>query len=188
VQYTLDQPVLHQPGEHWEYHDGGPQVLSALIGLACGMDIEEFADQYLFGPLNIKDYRWQRSLGGYPNGSWGLAMTSRDLAKIGYLYLNDGLWEDVQILPPDWAARSTQRYFQVPDPLEPWDLYYGYLWWVHGDGPVAAHGYKGQFIYLISEHDLVVVITGNIPDSEFVRPQLMIRDYIIPAVNSSINK
>jgi CubicO group peptidase (beta-lactamase class C family) len=58
----------------------------------------------------------------------------------------------------------------------------GYSWWLHEDGLYAAHGMKGQFIYVIPECDLVVVITSNIPDAEFARPQLLIRDYIIPAV------
>jgi CubicO group peptidase (beta-lactamase class C family) len=182
VQYTLDQPVIHQPGTTWFYSNGGPHVLSALIASACRTDTQEFADQYLFGPLGITEYRWGRAIDGYPNGGWGLALTPRDMAKIGYLYLREGVWEGKQILPKDWVESSSQRYFQVPDPLEPWDLDYGYLWWVHGDGPYAAHGTKGQFIYVFPEKDLVVVITGNIPDSEFVIPQQLIRNYLIPAV------
>jgi CubicO group peptidase (beta-lactamase class C family) len=182
VQYTLDQPVVHQPGTTWFYSNGGPHVLSALIASACETDTQEFADQYLFGPLGIRDYRWQRSIDGYPKGGWGLAFTPRDLAKIGYLYLNEGVWDGSQILPENWVKDSSTIYFRVPDPLEPWDLYYGYLWWIHGDGPYAAHGTKGQFIYIIPEKDLVVVITGNIPDSEFVLPQQLLRDYLIPDV------
>jgi CubicO group peptidase (beta-lactamase class C family) len=58
----------------------------------------------------------------------------------------------------------------------------GYLWWSHEDGPYAAHGMKGQFIYVIPESDLVVVFTSNITDAKFAHPQLLIRDYIIPAV------
>jgi len=182
VQYTLDQPVIHQPGATWFYSNGGPHVLSALIQSACGVDTQEFADKHLFSLLGIKNYRWQRALDGHSNGGWGLAMTPRDMAKIGYLYLRDGAWDGEQILPKDWVMNSSTVYFQIPNPLEPWDLYYGYLWWIHGDGPYAAHGTKGQFIYLIPEKDLVVVITGNIPDSDFVIPQQLIRDYLIPAV------
>jgi len=184
VQYTLDQPVIHEPGSTWFYSNGGPHVLSALIQEACGMDTHDFADKHLFGPLGIEEYRWQRAIDSYPKGGWGLAITPRDLAKIGYLYLRDGAWEGKQILPKDWVKASSTVYFQVPDPLEPWDLYYGFLWWIHGDGPYAAHGTKGQFIYLIPEKDLVVVITGNIPDSEFVKPQQLIRDYLIPAIDT----
>ena len=187
VQYTLDQPVTHQPGTTWFYSNGGPHVLSALIATACETDTQEFADQHLFGPLGITEYRWGRSIEGYPKGGWGLALTPRDLAKIGYLYLRDGVWEGKQILPEGWVQESTKSYYQVPDPIESWDLYYGYLWWIHGDGPYAAHGTKGQYIYIIPEKDLVVVITGNIPDSEFVIPQQLIRVFLIPAVGDLQN-
>jgi CubicO group peptidase (beta-lactamase class C family) len=182
AQYTLDEPLIYPPGESWFYSNGGPQVLSALINQACEMDTLEFADQYLFKPLGITNYHWDLNVEGNPNGSWGLELTPRDMAKFGYLYLHDGVWEGEQILPPDWVAASIRRYHKVPDPLEPWNFYYGFLWWVHGDGFYAAHGYKGQFIYLAPEQDLVVVITANISDKDFAHPQKLIRDYLIPAV------
>jgi len=182
TQYTLDEPLIYPPGESWFYSNGGPQVLSALISQACEMDTLDFADQYLFTPLGVSDYQWQRSLSGHPNGSWGLELTPRDMAKFGYLYLHDGIWDGEQILPSDWVKLSRISYHQVPDPLEPWDLSYGFLWWIHGDGFYAAHGYKGQFIYLAPDQDLVVVITANIADNDFVQPQMLIRDYLIPAV------
>ena len=183
VQYTLDQPLIYPPGSTWFYSNGGPQVLSALISNACEMDTIDFADQYLFEPLGISNYQWERGLNGHPNGSWGLELTPRDMAKIGYLYLHDGVWDGEQILPPDWVTLSTTRlYHRVPNPLEPWYLYYGFLWWIHVDGFYAAHGYKGQFIYIAPEYDLVVVFTGNITDQQFVIPQKMIREYLIPAL------
>lgn len=182
AQYTLDQPLIYQPGESWFYSNGGPQVLSALISQACEMDTIDFARMYLFDPLGIKNFRWERGPNGHPNGSWGLELSPRDMAKFGYLYLHDGLWDGEQILPPDWVELSRFSYHQVPDPLEPWNLYYGFLWWIHGDGFYAAHGYKGQFIYLAPEQDLVVVITGNLSDEEFVQAQELIRNYLIPAV------
>ncbi len=72
AQYTLDEPLIHPPGESWFYSNGGPQVLSALISQACEMDTVEFTDQYLFKPLGITNYRWERNEEGNPNGSWGL--------------------------------------------------------------------------------------------------------------------
>jgi CubicO group peptidase (beta-lactamase class C family) len=188
IQYTLDQPIFFEPGESWYYSNGGPHVLSALINKACGVDTEEFAHQYIFTPLGIEDYRWQRVHPDYPVGSWGLSMAPRDLAKFGYLYLRNGIWDGEQILPENWVDLSSQPYFQIPDPFEPWDLHYGYLWWVHGDGFYAAHGIAGQFVYLHPEMDLVVVITGSISDNEFVEPQLLIRDYIVPALGVEIDQ
>jgi CubicO group peptidase (beta-lactamase class C family) len=182
VGYTLDQPVINEPGTTWSYSNGGPHVLSALIQRACGENTLNFAQEHLFGPLDISEYRWQKGHNGYLNGSWGLALTPRNLGKIGYLFLNGGVWNGQQIIPEDWVEKSTDPYYSVPDPLEPWGLEYGYLWWLHKDGPFAAQGTKGQFVYIIPDQDLVVVITANIPDDEYVLPQQLIRDYLIPAV------
>lgn len=107
------------------------------------------------------------------------------MAKFGYLYLMGGEWDGQQIISADWVAASTKRYVQVQEPLEPWDLYMGYMWWLHEDGLYAAQGMKGQFVYVIPELDMVVVITANIPDSEYHEPQLLIRNYIIPAANAT---
>jgi CubicO group peptidase (beta-lactamase class C family) len=182
VQYTLDQPVVSEPGTEFYYSSGNAHVLSAIIQETSGLNTLDFAQLYLFEPLGISDIRWKTDLEGIPKGGWGMAMTPRDMAKLGYLYLNQGMWDGRQIIPAEWIAASTERYVQVPEPLEPWGLYMGYLWWIHGDGPYAAHGTKGQFIYVIPESDLVVVFTGNITDAKFAQPQLLIRDYIIPAV------
>jgi len=184
VGYTLDQPMVSEPGTEFFYSSGNAHVLSAIIQEASGLNTHEFAQLYLFDPLGISNVRWKTDLEGIPKGGWGMAMTPRDMAKLGYLYLNGGEWDGRQIIPAEWIKASTERHIQVPEPLEPWDLYMGYLWWLHEDGPYAAHGTKGQFIYVIPESDLVVVFTGNITDAKFAQPQLLIRDYIIPAVTA----
>ncbi|MFC1975769.1 serine hydrolase domain-containing protein [Chloroflexota bacterium] len=185
VQYVLDQPMYTEPGTEFYFSSGNAHVLSAIIQEASGLDTRDFAQLYLFDPLGISDMKWKTDLDGIPKGGWGLAMKPRDMAKLGYLYLNQGRWDGRQIIPAEWIKASTERHIRVPEPLEPWDLYMGYLWWLHEDGPYAAHGMKGQFIYVIPESDLVVVFTSNITDAKFAHPQLLIRDYIIPAVTTA---
>ena len=182
VQYVLDQPMYSEPGTEFYYSSGNAHVLSSIIQEASGLNACDFAQLYLFDPLGISDVRWNTDLDGIPKGGWGMAMKPRDMAKLGYLYLNQGVWDGRQVIPAEWIEASTERHIQVPEPLEPWDLYMGYLWWLHEDGPYAAHGTKGQFIYVIPELDLVVVFTGDITDARYAQPQLLIRDYIIPAV------
>jgi len=182
VQYVLDKPMYIKPGTAFHYNSGNAHVLSAIIQETSGLNTQDFAQQHLFDFLGISEIKWQRDIDGISIGGWGLKMTPRDMAKLGYLYLNQGRWDGRQIIPTEWITASIKRYVQVPEPLEPWDLYMGYLWWLHEDGLYAAHGMKGKFIYVIPESDLVVVITANISDDKFAQPQLLIRDYIIPAV------
>lgn len=185
VQYTLDQPSYTEPGKEFLYNSGNAQIFSAIIQDISNMDTRDFAQKYLFGPLGIERYRWQTDVTSIPKGGWGIAMTPRDMAKFGYLYLIQGEWDGQQIVPVEWIAASTERYVQVQEPLEPWDIYMGYMWWLHEDGLYAAQGLKGQFIYIVPQSDLVVVITANIPDSRYHEPQMLIRDYIIPAVTTA---
>jgi len=186
VQYVLDQPMYTNPGTQFNYSSGNAHVLSAILQGTSGMNAEEFAQKYLFNYLGIDDVEWKKDNLGISKGGWGMRMKPRDMAKIGYLYLNKGMWDGTQIIPADWIEASTQRrYIQVPEPLEPWDVYMGYYWWLHDDGLYAAHGMKGQFIYVLPEQNIVVVFTSHLPDSKFSQPQQIIREYIIPAVKST---
>jgi CubicO group peptidase (beta-lactamase class C family) len=188
IQYVLDQPMYTKPGAEFYYSSGNAHLLSAIIQETSGLNAHDFGQKYLFDYLGIDDFSWKKDISGISKGGWGMKMKPRDMAKFGYLYLNRGVWDGQQVIPSEWIEASTKRHIQVPEPLEPWDLYMGYLWWLHEDGIYAAHGMKGQFIYVIPEFDMVVVITSHIPDAKFSQPQMLIRDYIIPAVKSTANK
>jgi CubicO group peptidase (beta-lactamase class C family) len=184
VQYVADLPMTADPGTVWNYKSGDLHLLSAIISSACKMSTDDFAKKYLFDPLGMATVPWRADPQGVNFGWVGMEMTPRDMASFGLLYLNDGVWDGQQILPTGWVKDSTQRYQKVPKPLEPWDLYYGYTWWIDGDGPYyAAHGYGGQFIWVLPEQDMVVVITRDptTPDSELVWPEELLRTYIVAA-------
>jgi len=188
VQYVLDQPMYTESGTQFTYSSGNAHVLSAIIQSTSGLNAFEFGQKYLFDYLGIEDVEWKKDILGISKGGWGMRMKPRDMAKIGYLYLNQGMWDGKQIIPASWIETSTRsRYIQVAEPLEPWDVYMGYLWWLHEGGLYAAHGMKGQFIYVLPGQNLVVVITSHIPDSKFSQPQQLIRDFIIPAVKPISN-
>jgi CubicO group peptidase (beta-lactamase class C family) len=149
------------------------------------MGTHDFAITYLFEPLGITNYEWETDPEGTPIGGWGLWLTTRDLAKLGYLYLKEGRWADQRVIPADWVRKSAQETIQVDQHLEPWSLGYGYGWWVHEIGAYAAHGRGGQFIFVIPDLDLVVVITSWLEGGDFVDAELLVRDFIMPAVVSS---
>jgi CubicO group peptidase (beta-lactamase class C family) len=185
VQFVLDRPMAEEPGTRFDYNSGNTHVLSAILQETTGMTAMEYARQLLFDPLGITKVGWTADRNGINIGGWGIQMLPRDMAKLGYLYLHDGVWEGQQLIPADWIEASTKKQVRVPDPLEPWDLYMGYGWWIHEYGPYAAHGMAGQFILVVPELDMVVVFTSRLPESQFVEPQLLLRDYIMPAAVSS---
>jgi CubicO group peptidase (beta-lactamase class C family) len=125
---------------------------------------------------------WPSDPQGYLTGFGGLKLPARDLAKLGYLYLNGGRWDGVQVIPANYVRAATQRQSRPP-PSGPFDGY-GYQWWVtseHGHPSFLAVGYGGQFVQVIPDLDLVVVITSDAANRRW-DAQNLVGDTIIPAV------
>jgi len=182
VSFVLNRPLIHVPGEEYDYSTGYSHVLSAIIERSTGIKLDQFVNEKIFLPLGVQHYYWPKDINGIPYGGNGVRLMPRDMAKIGYLYLRKGRWENKQIVPEEWVLESSQNHIQMKYIT---DYYYGYHWWVHPDGRYAAVGYAGQWIFVIPEHDLVVVFINNFDESDswqLTTPERLLQTYIIPAV------
>jgi len=180
VQHVLDLPMIAEPGTRFEYCNGGSFLLSAIIQETTGQTALDYAREHLFGPLGITDVDWPANPQGI-NIGWGeLRMKPHDMARFGYLYLRNGRWQGQQIVPAGWTAASTRSYIDAT--LQDG---YGYQWWVDGTGYYMALGYAGQFIFVIPDLDLVVVFVSDLEDADFYIPQILLSEYIVPAIGSS---
>ena len=155
IKLILDRPMAHPPGTYFLYSGLDSHLLSAIIQNKTGMTSEEFAVQYLFDPLNITDYLWWKHQIGISMGQTGLWLRPLDMVKIGYLCLNNGLWNTTRIVPEEWIQESFQDY----RPGEKnWG--YGYQWWInHNRNYFRAGGLGGQTIGVKPDSNLVIVIT-----------------------------
>lgn len=182
VQYVLDKPMIQTPGAMYNYGDGAPFLLGAILSKATGMSTLEFATEHLFDPLNITDVYWENNGDQYFAAS-GLHLRPRDMAKIGYLFLNDGKSGDEQIISQDWVRESTQTHLSGSGFMAGDEFYvdgYGYLWWTYPEsGVYYASGLYEQRIYVCPELDLVIVFTSHNNGGE-VTPRLLFQ-YILPA-------
>ena len=106
VKFILDRPMASAPGDVFNYNSGGPHLLSAVITKLTGKSASDYAKAKLFGPLGISTWNWRRDPQGISTGGYGLALQPRDMAKIGYLYLRRGQWEDKQLIAPEWVDRA----------------------------------------------------------------------------------
>lgn len=163
VRYVLDQPMAHAPGEVFNYNSGNSQLLSALITRATGLRAEKFAAQALFGPMGITDYDWNVDSQGLSTGGFGLQMTTRDMAKLGQLYLQDGVWDGKRLLPAGWTDRP--RHARVPMNLgTPDEFFYADGWWVVPKrGLQMLAGFNRQIVLVQPSTGLVAVSTGRAP-------------------------
>ncbi len=156
IQFALDKPMESEPGSNFAYSDCITHLLSAIIREKTGMNTENFAKQYLFDPLNITEYLWWVDPSGLSMGADGLWLNPYDMLKIGYLYLNLGKWNDLQIIPSDWVLKSIQNYSP-----ELGGYGYGYQWWLDiNNDYYYADGWGGQHIIIKPNRDLVVVFTA----------------------------
>ncbi|OLS27624.1 MAG: 6-aminohexanoate-dimer hydrolase [Candidatus Thorarchaeota archaeon AB_25] len=179
AQYVLDRPMAYEPGSAFYYNSGNSHLLATIINVTTGMTPLAFADQYLFGPLGITTRFWLTDPLGINFGGSNLALKPRDMAKIGLLFINNGTWDDQQIVSADWVNRSSQGpqtpYYQVS---------YGYQWWIDDDdGWYSGRGYNGQYIYVVPEYDILVVFTSDNEDGPYEYDWL-VADGIIGAVTN----
>jgi CubicO group peptidase (beta-lactamase class C family) len=175
AKFVLDIPMAYQPGQRFNYSSGDSHLLAAILQKKTGTDLYDFARAQLFVPLGIRDPQWERDPAGIPIGGWGLQLTPREMAKLGYLYLHNGSWDGKQIVPASWVQSSTR-----PHSSPNGELKYGYQWWVSPPGGwYAALGRFGQCIFVVPSLDLVVVFTAHIESND--READLLVKYIMPA-------
>ncbi len=172
VQYVIDRPMTKEPGTTFNYTSGGSELLAYIFQKETGQDIEKYGEKYLFTPLGIEHY-WKRSPLGVVDTEGGLFLSGSGLAKLGYLYLHDGVWEGKQIVSKEWVKESVTPYIDAGEGFK-----YGYKWWLLPQGGRyiwMGRGFGGQHLMVFPEKDLIVTFTGwsilkdPSPDQEFVK-------------------
>lgn len=157
----------------------GPDIFSGILVKATAKPLLDFAKENLFEPLGITvdnnitfnskeeqlDFNkstnisgWVSDSKGINTGGWGLTLSATDMAKIGQLYLNDGIWNGKQIVSKTWIEESTKEHSR-------WDklnIPYGYLWWISDDN---NHGYSamgdgGNTIFVNKDKKMVISIAS----------------------------
>lgn len=188
IGFILGRPIVAKPGETWNYNGGNTQLLAEIIRLVSGQSIDEFAKKELFIPLGINNFEWISLTKNMPAAASGLRLRSRDLLKIGLLYMNDGVWNNRQLLNPDWIDLSLNPAITQLSTKDK-NAGYGFQFWTSRetiDGRaidiVEAKGNGGQRIFLCKSLGLLVVITAgnyNNWDIKNDSKELLLK-YIIP--------
>lgn len=179
----------------------GPDILSGILGKVTGESVINFAQENLFVPLGIvvekniifhsKEEQlafnqatdisgWVADPVGVNTAGWGLTLSPVDMAKIGQLYLNHGMWNGRRIVSEKWVDESTKEHSR----WKVHDLSYGYLWWVYQDG-FAAMGDGGNVIFVNTKKDMVIAIASLFRPK--VRDRMeFIRKYVEPMFDDCV--
>ncbi|SRR6266436_361913 len=172
AQYVIDQPMAAEPGKTFVYNSGATILLAQIFKKVTGKNIDDYAAEHLFKPLGMR-YYWKHSPTGLPDAEGGLYLSAHDLAKIGQLFLKDGMWQGKEVVSSAWIKDSVAPHVAVPGG----DWKYGYQWWLQpiGSSPAdvawAARGFGGQQLFVLPQYDIVTVFTGwDILPSDEKRP------------------
>ncbi len=184
LNFIFSKPLASEPGTKWYYNGGGTNVVGQIIQRKSGTRLDYFADKYLFEPLGIEQSKWVYIDRDFVYCSGDLRLRPRDMAKLGQLVLDMGVWNGRRIVSAEWIARMTTRFVSMPHGEG-----YGYQWWLvtYKLGPKSfdtyqASGWGGQRIIVIPDLRSVVVIAGSNYTTRDPGNDMMY-NYIIPALN-----
>lgn len=161
VEAALNRPFVAEPGSSMIYSTGSTHILSAILTRTTGVSAREFAQQYLASPMGFRVAYWSRDPQGIYFGGNDMEITPRQMLAFGELYLNNGQYNNSQIISADWVEASHQSHAVSPRGQ---GRYYGYGWWLRemaGMLVPLAWGYGGQLIVVVEEFDLVIVTTSD---------------------------
>ncbi|MGC0208924.1 serine hydrolase domain-containing protein [Streptomyces levis] len=157
-------PPDRDPGTVFAYNQPTTYTLGAIVQRVTGQSLSAYLRPRLLDPLGIGEVFWRRDRTGREIGFSGLHATTDAVARLGQLYLNDGMWEGRRLLPEGWVARATRPRIPTGGAMgdadrQDWDQGYGYQFWT------SRHGYRGdgaygQFCLVLPDHDAVIATTA----------------------------
>lgn len=164
IDYSLKRELIAPVGTQFIYDGGNTEILGAVIKRKTGLYADNFAEKFLFEPLGIKKYDWSIfKQDSFPCMGGSLQMRSIDIIKIGLLVLNKGMYNNEQIISPDWITESTSIRTKTHIKGDN----YGYHWWTitmesnnKKYHTIWANGLGSQFIYIVPELNVVLITTG----------------------------
>lgn len=158
VKMSLAIPFVYEPGTHFVYNNVGPYLAGILVQRRSGCDLVSYLTPRLFSHLGIKRPTWETDPLGNSFGAGGLFLTLSEMHRLGLFYLNKGMWNNRQILSPEWIEESTRQYAD--------DAPYGYLFWRGKYHSFRADGKYGQLSIVLQEKDAVISVVSECRKTE----------------------
>jgi CubicO group peptidase (beta-lactamase class C family) len=182
--YYLSLPLDCTPGDCFNYSTASTHLLSEILALKTGMTTRAFAEKHVFDPIGLEIIDWRVSENGVHIGGAEIFMTPRDMLRIGLLVLSQGKWDEIQVIPVEWVHECVAYQSEG----QPFVGSYGYGWWrrsIDGYPAFIGKGYGGQFIVVLPDADLVVVVGSDV-STPAMAPAIehWICEYLIPTALS----
>jgi CubicO group peptidase (beta-lactamase class C family) len=185
IMEILRQRLLYAPGSGFKYSSPAAHLLGGVLRKATGKPVLEFAETELFRPLGMGHVEWYADKTGLQSGGLSGLFRSRDVLKLGELYLRHGKWRGTELIQPAYIAQSvkvqnTGEFYGEP-------ARYGYMWWVAsvaGYEAFYARGYGGQYLMVLPKADLVVLCTSDWKQPEYPQHFALLAQFVVPSIAS----
>ena len=159
IKCYLGSACSAEPGRQFQYNSMNTYMLSAIVVRRSGMSLSDFLRKYLFDAMDIRDFYWETCPRDIEVGGWGLYMRPEDLAKLGLLVMQGGIWNGQRLISDEYLARAVSAQVKTPPTTGRYD--YGYQIWV-GEAPRAFlfNGMFGQNVLGFPDTDMLIVSTA----------------------------
>ena len=156
----LRQKIIDKPGQSFRYSSGDTQLLGMVIEKATGVSLTEYLTEKFWNPMGAENTAlWQLDSDEYgmEKAYCCIASTARDFARFVKLYINKGMWGDLEILDSSFVELATKPVFERSP-------YYGYGWWLYnyeGKKVFTMNGHRGQFVISFPDENIIIVRQGD---------------------------
>lgn len=162
----------YEPGSRFFYNSINTYVLACIIEKVSGMGMDALLEEHLFRPMGIRNYYMEKGPQGTAKGGWGMYLTPVDMAKLGRLALQGGVWQGKQLISSAYLKAATARVVETSTAYGDYD--YGYHLWSARDGSAyLLNGMLGQNVWVNPKTEMVVVCTAG--NDEFFQQSTNLR-------------
>ena len=165
VRAFLNSSLKGEPGTEFYYNSLNTYMLSAIVLRKTGKKLTDFLQERFFGPMGITDILWETCPAGIEKGGWGLYIRPEDIAKLGQLVMDEGMWHGQQLISAEYIRAATSAH--ASPPLELGDFDYGYQIWVGRKSPAFLfNGMLGQNV-LGFRNSGILLVTNAGADTDY---------------------
>lgn len=187
IEHALTRDIDAIPGLRYAYNSTHGVLLAKILERASGQPFIDYVNEVLFTPMNIGSASWQSDAFNNVNGGFGLSLNLIDFAKLGDLYLNNGVWKGQRLVSEEWVTTSTSQQFQI-------DRFsnFGYSWQLFSElsafsgilpenDTYFAEGAGGQYLFVVPHQNFVLAVTADNFFENGFTPLIIFRDFFAEA-------
>lgn len=167
LEYALNYDIANEPNATYTYNNVEPFIISVLFKEKYNIDLEDYIKENIFNKIEINNYSWEK-YGEYCPGCTGLYLLPKDFHKLGMLILNDGVYNNVSVVPSNWINEMIKLQIETPNLVKIERLFpkygAGYFTFISRDGYVFRDGTNGQYIIINKNKKLVISIMSSEKD------------------------